>query len=108
MKLILAIINNDDSVAVTSALTREKFSVTKLSTQGGFLATGNTTLLVGSEDERVEQAEALIKQFSKARMEKPAPTDSLGRGLTNNSLDPEVPVGGATVFILSVDKMDKF
>ena len=50
MKLILAIVNNDDSAVVASALTKEKFTVTKLSTTGGFLMVGNTTLLIGSED----------------------------------------------------------
>ena len=51
MKLILAIVNNDDSAVVSATLTRENYSVTKLSTTGGFLMTGNTTLLIGAEDE---------------------------------------------------------
>ena len=49
MKLILAIVNNDDSAVVSATLTKEKFSVTKLSTTGGFLMIGNTTLLIGAE-----------------------------------------------------------
>jgi len=108
MKMILAIINNDDSVAVTSALTRENFIVTKLSTTGGFLLTGNTTLLVGSEDDRVEKVEEIIQKYSKARTTTPSATDSLGKGLTDSSMPPEVTVGGATVFVLSVDKISKY
>jgi len=108
MKLVLAIINNDDSAAVTSALTREKFSVTKLSTTGGFLLTGNTTLLVGSEDEQVERVEEIIKEFSKARKTMPSTDSSLGKGLQHNGIEPEVYVGGATIFVLSVEKMDKY
>ena len=53
MKLVLAIINNDDSAIAASALNAEGFSVTKLSTTGGFLMVGNTTLLIGTEDDRV-------------------------------------------------------
>ena len=43
MKLILAIVNNDDSALASSALTEAGFVVTKLSTTGGFLMVGNTT-----------------------------------------------------------------
>ena len=55
MKLVIAIVNNDDSMAVSSALTRHKFFVTKLSTTGGFLMIGNTTYLIGAEDEQVDK-----------------------------------------------------
>ena len=108
MKLVLAIINNDDNVAVTSALTKENFVVTKLSTTGGFLLTGNTTLLVGSEDEKVERVEEIIQSFSKARMSTPSADNSLGKGLSDGDIAPEVLVGGATVFVLSVDKVSKY
>ena len=47
MKLVLAIVNNDDSSTAASALTEAGFTVTKLSTTGGFLMVGNTTLLIG-------------------------------------------------------------
>ena len=53
MKLILAIINKEDSQEVSHALTKEKYSVTKLATQGGFLMSGNVTLIIGTEDEKV-------------------------------------------------------
>ena len=54
MKLILAIMSNDDAPTASSALTKEGYSVTRLATTGGFLRAGNTTLLVGVEDEKVE------------------------------------------------------
>ena len=50
MKLILAIMSNDDSPAVSSALTKENYQVTRLATTGGFLRAGNTTLIVGTDD----------------------------------------------------------
>lgn len=108
MKLVIAIINNEDSAAVTSALTREKFIVTKLSTTGGFLLTGNTTLLVGSEEDQVERAEEIIKHFSNARKSTVSTSSSLGTGLDDNGISQQVHVGGATVFVLSVDKMSKY
>ena len=108
MKLIVAIINNDDCIAVTSALTKENYSVTKLSTTGGFLLTGNTTLLIGSEDEKVEQVEDIIQYYSKSRKSVLSTDNSMGIGLQNNDVPPEVHIGGATVFVLSIDRMRKF
>ena len=108
MKIILAIIHNDDSMSVTSALTAEKFHVTKLSTTGGFLLTGNTTLLIGSEDDRVERAEEIIQHYSKERTATVGTQNSLGRGLQSDGHAPEVQLGGATVFILNVEKMSKY
>ena len=53
MKLIIAIINRDDSKAVTQSLTKQGFSSTRLSTTGGFLLSSNVTVLVGVDEEAV-------------------------------------------------------
>ena len=66
MKLLIAIVNNDDSALVSSALTKEGYSVTKLSTTGGFLMVGNTTFLIGAE-------QALPRATSGARFLSAAP-----------------------------------
>ncbi len=108
MKLILAIINNDDSAVVSSNLTKENFSVTKLSTMGGFLMVGNTTLLIGADDDKVARVKDIIHKHSHTRNKVALTTNSLGRGLQNNSLEEEVTVGGATVFVLDVESFDKF
>ena len=110
MKLIIAIVNNDDSAVVASALTREKFSVTKLSTTGGFLMVGNTTFLIGAEDKDVEHIKKIISDFSQTRKRlNTNTTASYGRGLAHDVLPgDEVTVGGATVFVLSVDEMAKY
>ena len=67
MKLILAIVSNDDSGAVSSALTRGGFSVTKLATTGGFLMAGNTTFISGVEDEKVDEVIGIIAKHSRRR-----------------------------------------
>ena len=109
MKLIIAIVNNDDSAVVASALTREKYSVTKLSTTGGFLMVGNTTFLIGAEDEDVPHIKKIISEFSNTRKKVSTTTSTYGRGLANDILPgDEVTVGGATVFVLSVDEMEKY
>ena len=55
MKLILAIVNNDDAYSVSTALSGEGFFVTKISSTGGFLMSGNTTFLMGVEDDTVDR-----------------------------------------------------
>ena len=73
MKLLIAIVNNEDSAVVSSALTKEGFSVTKLSTTGGFLMVGNTTFLIGAEDdknlENVNFNMEIFKAFTKGYLE---------------------------------------
>jgi uncharacterized protein YaaQ len=108
MKLILAIVNNDDSAVVSATLTKENFSVTKLSTTGGFLMIGNTTLLIGAEDDKVSRVKEIICEYSQTREKVAVTTSSLGRGLDKNGLEEKVKVGGATVFVLDVESMDKY
>lgn len=60
MKLVLAIVSNEDGSMVSSALTREGFSVTKLATTGGFLMAGNTTFIVGTDDDKVDKVIEII------------------------------------------------
>ena len=103
MKLLLAIVNNDDSARASAALTEHGFFVKKLSTTGGFLMVGNTTLLIGTEDGKVDEVKKILKKYCTTRKQAPSPTDSLGRGLRQASLPTEVSVGGATVFVLNVE-----
>lgn len=108
MKLLIAIVNNDDSALVSSALTRDGYTVTKLSTTGGFLMVGNTTFLIGAEDEKVAHAKELIKKHSQKRTHATPSTASFGGGLIDGDLGEEVPVGGAIVFVLDVESVDKY
>lgn len=108
MKLILAIVNNEDSAVVSAALTKDGFSVTKLSTTGGFLMVGNTTFLIGTDDDRVELCKSIIAKHCCTRTHKGASTESFGRGFSEGALAGEVTVGGATVFVLDVAECEKY
>lgn len=105
MKLIFAIVNKDDSGAVSSALTQAGFSVTKLATTGGFLKAGNTTFLVGTDDSRVDEIVSIIEQHSKKRTQM-VPTSAYGTP-TYSSFPVEVTVGGATVFVTDIERYEK-
>ena len=106
MKLILAIVSNDDSSKVSKELTKARFSVTKLATTGGFLMAGNTTFLVGTEDEKVDEVIGIIGAHSKKRTQMVPSSASYGVGMYT-SFPVEVQVGGATIFVLSVDRFEK-
>lgn len=108
MKLLISIVNNEDSAVVSSALTKEGFSVTKLSTTGGFLMVGNTTFLIGAEDDKVGKAKEIIKEHSQRRTHTTPSTQALGSGLREGDLASEVAVGGAIVFVLDVESVDKY
>jgi uncharacterized protein YaaQ len=62
MKMIIAILHDVDNDPVSHALTSANFRVTTIASTGGFLRRGQTTLLIGTEDEQVESAVKIIKQ----------------------------------------------
>lgn len=105
MKLVLAIVSNDDSAAVSSALTRNGFQVTKLATTGGFLMAGNTTFLTGVEDEQDKVLEVIAEKSSKRTQIVPS-TTTADVGMYS-AFPVQVTVGGATVFVLNVERYEK-
>lgn len=103
MKLIFAIINNDDSITASAALNREGLFVTRLSTTGGFLMVGNTTLMIGVEDHDVERVKEILKSSCATRKHVPTSArESFGRNMKHMGLPEEVTVGGATIFVMDV------
>ena len=67
MKLIIAIIKDEDNDAVSKALTKMDFRVTFIASTGGFLRSGRSTLLVGVEDDQVENALEIIRKNCKQK-----------------------------------------
>ncbi len=108
MKLIFAVVNDEDGYGVMDELNKNGFSVTKLCSTGGFLKAGNTTLISGVEDEHVERVIDIIKKKSKSRKQiinsSMAPT-GMGGMLMPNPV--EIIVGGATIFVLNVERFEK-
>ena len=108
MKLIVAIVQDEDASRLVSSLMNEGFGVTKLATTGGFLRAGNTTLLVGVEDERFDAAMGVIEKVCKSRKQMAtAPTPMAGVSGMYSPYPIVVTVGGATVFVLTVDQFVK-
>lgn len=109
MKLIIAIVQDEDASRLIGQLMSEGLGVTKLATTGGFLRAGNTTLLVGVDEERFQDAMDIIEKVCKSRKQIAAsPASMVGVPGAYTPYPIEVVVGGATVFVLSVDQFVKF
>ena len=107
MKLLIAIVNNDDAHFVNTALTSEGFNITKISSTGGFLMNGNSTFLIGIEEEHIDRALEVIKNHSKKR-EMNIPMTLPGNNGVFGASGASISVGGATVFIIDVEKYVRF
>ena len=109
MKLIIAIVQDEDSTDLIEALTDENYRVTKLATTGGFLKSGNTTLMLGIEAGKVQEAIDVIKEICKKRKETVVAPTTLGGGEGGymQQYPVQINVGGATVFVLDVDQFVK-
>ena len=106
VKLVIAVVNRQDYRRLHDALVEDDFGFTEIGSTGGFLGEGNTTLLIGVPDERVEQALEAIRQHCRSRTQavNVAPPD------TRMFADPigeatTVTVGGAQVFVLDVERV---
>ena len=105
MKLITAVISKKDSDTVCQALTEGGFYFTKMSSSGGFLRSGNTTVLIGTEEDKVKTAISIIREHCSRRTENVAtPIASATAAAGGMS---QVVVGGATVFVTPVEEFEK-
>jgi uncharacterized protein YaaQ len=108
MKLIVAIVQDEDAGRLVSALMSDGYGVTKLATTGGFLRAGNTTLLVGVSDDKLQGAMAVIEKICKSRKQiATSPSPVAGSSGMYVPYPVEVIVGGATVFVLDVEQFKK-
>jgi len=87
MKMLIAIVRDADLDKILNALLDENFRVTRIASSGGFFRRGNATLMIGVEEEKVEEALGIIREHC-------APTLDLA-------------VKHATVFVLDVDRFEQ-
>jgi uncharacterized protein YaaQ len=105
MKLVLAVVEDDDAVALMNALIDEGLGATKLASTGGFLLRGNTTLLIGVEDHQVEQVLDTCRRVCRRRKKlTPQASAEIPAAVT---IPFEVEAGGAIVFVLEVSQFQR-
>ncbi|RFU66939.1 hypothetical protein D0469_16670 [Peribacillus saganii] len=109
MKMIIAVVQDKDSNKLSSALVEHNFRATKLATTGGFLKSGNTTFMIGTDDIRVDKALQIIKDNCQSREQLVAPVSPMGGNADAYVPYPvQVEVGGATVFVLPIENFLQF
>lgn len=108
MKLVVAVVQDKDASRLIQVLVDKGYRATKLASTGGFLKEGNTTLLLGIDDDAVEDAVATIRQTCKSREQLVTPLTPVGGPVDSYVPYPvEVLVGGATIFVLSVERYER-
>lgn len=107
MKLIVAIVQAYDTDPLLRNVTGAGFRVTRIQSTGGFLRAGNSTVIIGVEDERVRECLELIQASSRSRVEVvPDELEAELYELTGADVHT-VAVGGAVVFVLPVARFER-
>lgn len=104
MKLIYVIIRKIDSSQVMESLNKKGFYVTKLSSTGGFLREGNATLMIGTEEDKVDEVIGIVKNECGPRQQ--IISNPVGPA-EFASMQTVVSVGGATIFVMDVDRFEQ-
>ena len=108
MKLILAIVQDEDTDALTEALVTAGYRFTKISTTGSFLRTGNTSLMIGVEDNAAAGVMDILQRTCRRRTQIAVPySPALEPGLLYMPENFEVEVGGAVVFVANVARFER-
>lgn len=108
MKLVIVVVQDRDATQLLEGLLAKGLRATKLASTGGFLREGNTTLMIGVEDERANEILAIVRRTCRARDQLVTPLAPLSGAAESYVPYPvEVQVGGATLFVLSVERFEK-
>lgn len=109
MKLIIAIVQREDADRLLNELLEHEFRVTKVTSSGALLRRENVSLLIGIEDLDVGRVLSIIRRTCRRRKEVVIPyAPAMEPGLLWLPENFEVEVGGATVFVLPVERMERY
>ena len=109
MKLVITVVHDRDKNRITESLLRNGFKFTKIGSTGGFLREGNVTLLIGVEEKELENCLQVIGDSCKTREQfvNVLPPDAAPVGTFMPS-PVKVLVGGAVVFVVDVERFERF
>jgi uncharacterized protein YaaQ len=108
MKLMIAVVQDKDQRKVTDGLLEKGYQFTNIASTGGLLREGNVTFLIGVEAEQVDDVIAVLGKYSKTREQLvnvfPPTIEPIGTCIPS---PVKVLVGGATVFVVNVERFEK-
>ncbi len=109
MKLVVAVIHDRDAKKTRDSLLKAGFKFTTIASTGGFLREGNVTMMIGAQENQVDQIMQILDESSRAREQYvnvlPPEATPVGTFLTN---PVRVQVGGAIAFVLDVERFERF
>lgn len=107
-KLVMMIVSDTDADDLMTALVERGVPATKIGSSGGFLRRGNVTIFSGVEDTQVDSVLDIVNEICTARTEL-VPVQTLPFiGDTAFSAEPiEVRAGGATIFVMNVERFQR-
>jgi len=112
VKLVVSIVHNRDKGKITDELVKAGFKFTIIGSTGGFLREGNTTFLIGVEDDELESLLSVVSSNSQTREQllnvSPFETGATGAPGAFIPSPVKVPVGGCVVFVLNVDRFERY
>lgn len=104
MKLVIAVIQIYDTDRLLTTATDVGFGATRIVSTGGFLRMQNATVLLGVDDERVEEAIGIIRECCQGRVEVRAEVAAPEFAEWIDCGIQEIPLGGGVVFVVAVDR----
>jgi uncharacterized protein YaaQ len=108
VKLIVAVVHNEDARGLIDALLAHEYRATWLHSSGGFLKQSNATILVGVDEAKVDDVIALVRANCQARTQTVSPIPPIMEpGEFFMPYPLEVEVGGAVIFILPIDRFER-
>lgn len=107
MKLIIAILQSRDFANLRNDLTEKGYPITLLSSSGGFLKGGNSTVFIGVKEDELPAVMEIIERNCHRRAKVSTPPTIGGGRKSPSELPVEITVGGATVFVMDVEQFIK-
>ena len=108
MKLVVAIVHNEDAGALVDALLEGEYRATRMQSSGGFLKQSNATVVVGADDDKVEDVMDIVRANCTSRTQVVNPMPPIMEpGEFFMPYPLEVEVGGATVFVVPVERFER-
>jgi uncharacterized protein YaaQ len=105
MKMVLAIVQNEDASGLIDALSQKEYRSTRINTAGGFLKESNATILLGVEAHQVDDVLSIIRANCHTRTQYLNPLPPVMEpGEFYMPYPVEVQVGGATVFVIDAEQ----
>jgi uncharacterized protein YaaQ len=108
VKLVVAIVHSEDAGALVNALLDKEFRATRLHSSGGFLKQSNATIFLGVEEGEVDEVIDIVRANCTSRTQVVNPMPPIMEpGEFFMPYPLEVEVGGATVFVLPVERFER-